>query len=59
MKTPAVKLGQGSYEHHYCLIDEPDGDGLTFCSPVEYADIEPVHWWAKALRWLADWIGAR
>ena len=57
MKAPAVKLGQGSYERHYCMIDEPGGDGLTFFVPVEYVDIEPVHWWARLLRWAADKIG--
>ena len=39
MKTPALKLGNGSYTKHYCVSE----------------DRRPIHWWARLMRWIADW----
>lgn len=58
MQTPVVKLSNGSYVKEYCLIDEPeaDGGGVEFWVMIQWGDIEPVHWWARALRWAVDWV---
>ena len=38
MNTPALKLGPGPYAKEHCVSE----------------DLKSVHWWARAMRWIAD-----